>query len=63
MAKYRQCNPVIGCIYDIPEKEALRKINSRWWVAAWDEYWQEFSDSAWYDIRDPERSWIFKEED
>ena len=27
----------------------------------WDNYWQKFSDHAWYDMRDPERSWIFKE--
>ena len=63
MAKYMQCNPHLGIMYDIPEKVALRKINSKWWFPAWDDYYEEYSDSAWYDIRDPERSWIFKVEE
>ena len=63
MAKWYRYNPYLGCQYEITEKQALRKINSRWWTAVWDDYWQKFSDRAWYDMRDPERSWIFKEAD
>lgn len=63
MARWFRCNPYLGSSYEISEREALRKINSRWWVAVWDDYWQRFSDDSWYDIRDPERSWIFKVED
>ena len=60
MARYQRCNPCLGVMYDIPESTALRKINSRWWTAVWDDYYQRFSDNAWYDIRDPQRDWIFK---
>lgn len=60
MSKYRRCNPYLGVMYDIPENVALRKINSKWWTAVWDDYNQRFSDNAWYDIRDPQRDWIFK---
>lgn len=67
MAKYYRCNPYLGVVFDerheISEKQALRKINSRWWVGVWDDYYQRFSDHAWYDMRDPERDWIFKVEE
>lgn len=63
MARYIRCNPYLGCSYDVPERLALRKINSKYWVSVWDDYYQKFSDSAWYDIRDPERDWIFKVEE
>ena len=63
MAKWYRCNPYLGCKYEITEKEALKKIKSRWWVRVWDDYWQVFSEDCWYDVRDPERSWIFKVED
>jgi len=62
MSKWYRYNPYLGCQYEITEKQALRKINSRWWTAVWDDYWQKLSDHAWYDMRDPEHSWIFKEE-
>lgn len=62
MSKYIRMNPYLGCSYEITEKQALRKINSKWWTPVWDDYWQKFSDHAWYDIRDPERNWIFKYE-
>lgn len=61
MSKWYRYNPCLGCQYEISEKQALRKIKSKWWTSVWDEYWQKFSDHAWYDMRDPERSWIFKE--
>lgn len=63
MAKYYRCNPYLGCRYEITEKQALRKINNIWWVPVWDDYWQRFSDNSWYNIKDPERDWIFKVED
>ena len=50
MVKWYRCNPYLGCMYEITEKQALRKINSRWWAAVWDDYWQKFSDHSWYDI-------------
>ena len=62
MAKYYRCNPYLGCRYEISEKQAMRKINNRWWVPVWDDYWQEFSTNSWYNIKDPERDWIFKED-
>ena len=63
MSKYYRCNPYLGSRYEISEKQALRKINSKWWTAVWDDYWQKFSNHAWYDMRDPERDWIFKYEE
>lgn len=60
--KYYRCNPYLGCQYEITEKQALKKINNRWWTAVWDDYWQKFSDSAWYNIKDPDRDWVFKVE-
>lgn len=61
MAKYYRVNPYLGTKYEISERLARRIINNRWWVPAWDDYWEHFRDDAWYDIRDPERDWIFKE--
>ena len=63
MAIYKRCNPYLGCSYEITEKQVLRKINSVWWTPVWDDYWQEFSKHSWYNIKDPERDWIFKYED
>ena len=62
MAKYYRMNPYLGCKYEIPERLARRKINSKWWIPVWDDYWERFCDNAWYNIKDPERDWIFKEE-
>lgn len=62
MPKYYRWNPYLGCRYEITKKQALRKINNRWWTAVWDDYRQEFSEHAWYNIKDPERDWIFKED-
>lgn len=61
MVRWFRWNPYLGSRYEISEKEALRKINSIWWVAEWDYYWPESSCHSWYDVRDPERSWIIKE--
>ena len=63
MAKYYRCNSYLGSKYEITEKQALRKINSKYWTAVWDDYWQSFSDHSWYNIRDAERDWIFKVDD
>lgn len=60
MTKYYRMNPYLGTRYEISKAAALRKIRSRYWVPAWDDYYQRHRDDAWYDIRDPERSWIFK---
>lgn len=60
MSKWYRCNPHLGCRYEITEAQALRKINSKWWVPVWDEYWQTFSKHSWYNVRDPERDWIFR---
>lgn len=63
MVKWYRSNPYLGTRYEITEKQALRKINSKWWTAVWDDYWQKFSNHSWYDMRDSERDWIFKVED
>lgn len=63
MSKYYRMNPYLGCKYEIPAKEALKKINSRNWMPVWDDYWQKYKDDAWYNLKDPERDWIFKEDD
>ena len=52
-------NPYLGCSYDITEKQALKKINSRYWVRLWDSYWQKFDD-MWINSKDPERDIIYK---
>lgn len=49
-------------MYEISEKEALKKIQSKNWIPAWDEYYQKSSDHSWYNPKDPERDWIFKED-
>ena len=49
-------------MYEISEKEALKKIQSKNWIPALDEYYQKSSDHSWYNIKDPERDWIFKED-
>lgn len=63
MVKWYRSNPYLGTYYEITEKQALCKINSKWWTAVWDDYWQKFSDHSWYDMRDSGRDWIFKVED
>ena len=59
MAKWIRMNPYLGCSYEITEKQALRKINSRYWVRVWDSYWQKFGD-MWINSKDPERDIIYK---
>ena len=61
MIKYFRYNPVLGSMYEISEKQALKKINSKNWIPVWDDYWQRFSEHTWYNIKDPERDFIFKE--
>ena len=63
MSKYYRCNPYLGCKYEITERQAMHKIKSAWWTPVWDSYWQRFSDDSWFNIKDPERDWIFKVED
>ena len=63
MSKYMRMNPYLGCSYEITEKQALRKINSKYWTPVWDDYWKKFSENTWYNMRDPQREWIFKIED
>lgn len=63
MTKWYRSNPYLGTMYEISEKEALRKIKNVWWTAVWDDYWDRPSDHAWYNIKDPERDWIFKKEE
>lgn len=60
MSKYIRINPYLGCSYEISEKQALQKINSKYWTPVWDDYWQRFSEDSWFNMRDPERDWIFK---
>ena len=62
MSKYFRSNPYLGTMYEISEKEALKKIQSKNWISAWDEYYQKSSDHSWYNTKDPERDWIFKED-
>lgn len=54
-------NPYLGCSYEIPEKQALRKINSRYWIRQFDSYYQEFID-LWINSKDPNRDIIYKAE-
>lgn len=63
MTKWYRCNPYLGCRYEITEKQALRKINSKWWTAVWDDYYERFSERCFYNIKDMERDWIFKVDD
>ncbi len=63
MSKYYRCNPYLGSHYEITEKQALRKINSKYWFPVWDDYWQCFSNHSWFNMRDAERDWIFKVDD
>ena len=63
MAKWIRCNPYLGARYEITEKQAKRKIESPYWMPVWDDYWQTFSNNAWYNIKDPARDWIFKIDD
>lgn len=60
MSKYIRMNPYLGCSYEISEKQALRKIHSKYWTPVWDNYWQKFSEDSWFNLKDPERDWIFK---
>lgn len=62
MPKYYRYNPYLGCKYEISEKQALRLLSNIWWVPVWDDYWQCPSMNSWYNLKDPERDWIFKEE-
>lgn len=62
MPKYFRMNPYLGTRYEIPEKEALKKVNSKNWMPVWDDYYQRYKDDAWFNIKDMERDWIFKEE-
>ena len=61
MTKWYRMNADLGCMYEITEKEAKRKLRSRYWIRFYDSYWQKFTD-MWQDIRDPFRSIIFKSE-
>lgn len=59
MTKYYRYNSVIGCQYEISEKEALRRINSKKYRRHYDDYWGEFTDT-WFRVNDPWRDIIFK---
>lgn len=61
MAKWYRINPVIGSQYEITERQAKRKINSRYWVRTWDSYKQEFND-LWQNLKDMDRDFILKVE-
>lgn len=61
MSKYYRMNTCLGCIYEIPEKLALKKINSKYWVRHYDDYWQEFT-NMWMNTKDS-RDVIFKSEE
>lgn len=59
MAKWVRYNADLGCMYEIPEKLALRKIKSRKYVQHFDDYWGKFTD-MWQNVRDPWRDIILK---
>lgn len=61
MAKYYRCNMMLGIIYEIPEKLALKKINNRHWVRGYDHELQEFCD-YWINTKDINRDMIYKSE-
>lgn len=50
-------NLALGIRYEIPEKQALRKINSSSWVQEWDSYWDE-PINLWINTRDMNRDMI-----
>jgi hypothetical protein len=52
-------NPLLGCSYEITEKQALRKIKSRYWVRQFDSYYEMFID-MWINSKDPYRDIIYK---
>lgn len=62
MAKYYRSNPYLGIYYEIPPKVALRKIYSKYWMPVWDEYSQTYSTTAYYNMRDAGRDYIFIEQ-
>lgn len=51
----------MGTYYEISEELALKKIKGKQWISAWDDYYQRPRDDAWYNMKDPERDWIFVE--
>ena len=59
MDKWYRMNPYLGCCYEITEKQALRKINSRHWVRQFDSYYEVFID-LWINSKDPYRDIIYK---
>ena len=59
MDKWYRMNPYLGCCYEITEKQALKKINSRHWVRQWDSYYEMFID-LWINSKDPYRDIIYK---
>lgn len=61
MTKWYRMNPYLGCIYEIPEKLALRKIRSRTWMQQYDHDRGELSD-VWINLKDMHRDLIFKVE-
>lgn len=55
--KYYRWNLALGIRYEIPEKQALRKINSSSWVQEWDSYWDE-PINRWINTKDMNRDMI-----
>ena len=62
MAKWYKYNSVLGVMYEISEKEAKRKLKSRYWFRFYDSYWEKYTD-MWQDIRDPWKSIIFRSDE
>lgn len=58
--KYFRMNPYLGSIYEISEKEALRKIKSRTWLQQRDEFNKPVL--VWINLKDIYRDVIFAEE-
>ena len=59
MIRWYRSNPYLGIYYEISEKVALRKINSKNWIRHYDNYWQKFT-NMWINMKDPNRDVIFR---
>lgn len=59
--KYYRMNPYLGTCYEITEKEAKRKIKSRWWLQQRDDYYGN-KVPVWINLKDMHRDVIFAED-
>lgn len=52
MTKYWRYNARLGCFGELTENEFKKAVSSKYVIPVYDDYFQKFSESTYYDCRD-----------